>query len=515
MLEGVVDHYLQNVTEREFDAPLLALLAASGFFDIHKIHGAYEFGKDFIAKRQDDGRVRQYSIQSKAGDINTAAWREIRAQVDEARYNTIAHPSFDSTMERVAVLVTTGRLVGGAAPDAQQYREFLKGRGEIGFDVWDQDLLRQWLVGDPTCGLAGGLTGDFLAVLGAIDQGTVNQRQLERHTRTWATAPLPRVAIEVAVVAERLRENRRSDMAAFAAICALRAARSQPGAKNAEFFAGLARQLHAAYGLGLLEQYRAAIEDPRSLLNEVSPLMPHIVYPIVCLRLVETWGLLALQLGLSEPERRACAEAVSTVLSSQPGVERPPSDGWAHSVLLGALGSWVVGGQSVERYLEAVFVWLLDRYEDGWGLPSSEATETEEIEFLVGPPLLHVEKKQRSHSYLAAVLLDLCVIFGLPRLYEQGVGDLQALGVVPTLLLADESLARWGAGEFGLRAITNARYAAKWTDGPPFAQHHLARVDTIDSWDALALSTLPRNRHPFQAIVDLALAGKIEPSENI
>lgn len=70
MLDGVIDRYLQGVSEREFDMPLMALLVSRQFFDVHKIHGAYEFGKDFIAKRSHDGIVHQYAIQSKAGDLN-------------------------------------------------------------------------------------------------------------------------------------------------------------------------------------------------------------------------------------------------------------------------------------------------------------------------------------------------------------------------------------------------------------------------------------------------------------
>jgi hypothetical protein len=31
MLDGVIDGYLQEVTEREFDMPLMALLSSQGF----------------------------------------------------------------------------------------------------------------------------------------------------------------------------------------------------------------------------------------------------------------------------------------------------------------------------------------------------------------------------------------------------------------------------------------------------------------------------------------------------
>ena len=84
MLRAVVGIFLDSLSEREFDAPLLALLAAQGFTDIHFIHGSFEFGKDVIAKRADGGgqETRQYSIQSKAGNVGQADWRSIRPQLE-------------------------------------------------------------------------------------------------------------------------------------------------------------------------------------------------------------------------------------------------------------------------------------------------------------------------------------------------------------------------------------------------------------------------------------------------
>ena len=93
------------VTEREFDAPLLA----AGFTDVHFLHGVFEFGKDFIAKgpKPPDGDTgtgnpalwvpHQFALQSKAGDLG------------EARLDGLAHPSFDLGLPHAGVLVTTGR----------------------------------------------------------------------------------------------------------------------------------------------------------------------------------------------------------------------------------------------------------------------------------------------------------------------------------------------------------------------------------------------------------------------
>ena len=53
MLRDVVGNFLETLTEREFDGPLVAILSTRGFTDVHFIHGAFEFGKDVVAKKAD------------------------------------------------------------------------------------------------------------------------------------------------------------------------------------------------------------------------------------------------------------------------------------------------------------------------------------------------------------------------------------------------------------------------------------------------------------------------------
>lgn len=341
MLDGVIDGYLQGVaTEREFDMPLMALLGSQGFYDIHKLHGSFEFGKDFIAKRSDAGVVRQYAIQSKKGDINQGLWRQIRPQVDEARYNTIAHPSYDSTLPRIAVLVTTGRLVGSAAADAQQYRAALESRNELGFEVWDQDLLRDWLIRDPSCGLANGMAAEMLAVVAAAEHGPISHHQIERYTRRWTELPLHKVAIEAAVIADKLRTCGRADLAAVTALCALRSARSQGKALNSSLYSSMAKELHASYATGLLRQYQDVVSEPGSLVDQLGTVFPHVTYSVVWHRLAETFGLLALADHVEDEVSEAARTAVATIVSRKIGVGRPISDRWAISLVCAVLAAF-------------------------------------------------------------------------------------------------------------------------------------------------------------------------------
>ncbi len=345
-------------------------------------------------------------------------------------------------MSRRAVLVTTGRLVGAAAADAQEYKNFLNERGEISFDVWDQEDLRYWLIHDPSCGLAGGIAGDLLAVIVAAEQGLICQQQLERYTRQWTSIPLHRAAIEAAVIANKLRDCRRADLAAITALCVLRAARSQDSYPDAGLF------------LGATDEHVA--EEARS--------------------------------------------AVMTIVSKQPGMERPPSDRWAVSLMCASLAAYPNSPAKVADLLENAIIWTVDYYDGRPGLAPVDCAELEEIEYLMGFPLSHVELRNRRSSYLATMLIDLCAFFGFKKLYEAALNDFYAVNVVPTMISADERLARWGAGEFGISLVNHVRYQRRWNSDAVLASHHRTRpAEDIPAWDALALACLPRNRHPFWA----------------
>lgn len=99
-LADAVAAYVEGLTERELDAPLLALLRRLGFHHVHLVHGAYEFGKDFVAQRHEDGVEYQYCLQSKAGDLGSAGWRDVRQQVDAMRTGSVVHPDFDPSLQR-------------------------------------------------------------------------------------------------------------------------------------------------------------------------------------------------------------------------------------------------------------------------------------------------------------------------------------------------------------------------------------------------------------------------------
>lgn len=115
MLRNVLEDYLSSVKERDFYYPLTSLLQAMGFFDIIITDGPGEFGKDFIAKRIEDGVKYQYKIQAKKGDIDQEDFRKIMGQLLEAIIlKKLSHPQLDTSLTQKTILVTTGELTPNA-----------------------------------------------------------------------------------------------------------------------------------------------------------------------------------------------------------------------------------------------------------------------------------------------------------------------------------------------------------------------------------------------------------------
>jgi hypothetical protein len=201
--------------------------------------------------------------------------------------------------------------------------------------------------------------------------------------------------------------------------------------------------------------------------------------------------------------------AVKAIVSKQPGIGRPLSDRWAVSLMCAALSAFHDSPTEVAELLRAVVVWVADSYENRPGLASVDCSELEEIEYLLGASLSHIEIRRRRTSYLATVVLDLCVFFGFRDLYLAAVRDFHAVDLVPTILLADERAAKWGAGESGIRSIPLLRYEETWNFDNRLPPHDdTARLEGLPAWDALALACLPRNRHPFWAFSELCPSPK-------
>jgi hypothetical protein len=546
MLRDVVAAFLDSVTEREFDAPLLALLNARGFDDVHFLHGAFEFGKDFIAKglkppNADVGSGdaatwtrHQFALQSKAGNLGLGEWRDVRQQLDEARLDGIAHPSFDTTLPRAGVVVVTGRLTGGAPAQAQSYRDAERSHGRPDFEVWDRETLLRWLVDAPEVGLAGTSDGPMLTLLGAIDAGTVTLPNLERHTRSWlppdpesieaamATAAeldarRRRASVEAAVLVNRLRKSGRIDLAALVALQLLRrawsAALASGGGSDRPPDATTAVRLFVGCAAELMGQVEPVADNPRALLDASTRTpLAHVGYPVTCLRLAEILGLLdllVLSLSSGDPVRdiapasESIQNVVSRMIASQPGCAHPVGDAFGVSLVAPTLSVARHDVAAARNFLTRAAVWLADRYEDargGIGLAGHAASPDEEVAQLLGG-VYEFGPRRRSSSYVATVLTDLsAVIPGCSDLYEDLVNEFAAVDIVPFTSAADESRAQWRADGARTQLTPAIRYAEPFPDDGLAAPHFNDPPPPIPAWDAIALASVARNRHPVAAL---------------
>src|SRR5215471_11258107 len=81
-------------SERAFDGAFIAMLQLLGFKSVAFTHGAYEFGRDFIGQFEEQGQKRQWSFQSKLGNMADAAWREVEPQLRAMSNVEFQHPMY-------------------------------------------------------------------------------------------------------------------------------------------------------------------------------------------------------------------------------------------------------------------------------------------------------------------------------------------------------------------------------------------------------------------------------------
>jgi hypothetical protein len=516
MIADIVGSYLDTVEEREFDAPFMALLRSLGFYDIHFLHGSFEFGKDFIAKQIVDDTAVQYVFQTKAGNLGLTEWSGCRGQIDLLRTNVLAHPSFDSALPRKAVFVTTGRLVGGATLAAQQYGEHLSQLGELGFVTWDREKLIELMVQTPEVGLASSIDGPMLELLGHIDQGRIREDEIEQFSRRWFSSAHPITletsALEATVVANRLRRHNRIDQACLVSLGLIRAAwvkgnGGDPPDPQTLSSADTGRALFRHYALDLFNDCGEDLLEPLNVVH--SEVAAHLTYPARCLRLIEILGLLALLEFDDSDATPNLGKFLAAFIEKNPGTGHPVSDRWSVSLIPPTLALARLGyRQQIESLLKRVIKWVADHYEgDNLGLAGPDASAETEVNHFLGNVFEHVQIEKRSQSYIATAILDLASVLEMGELFALARNEFQAVEVYLPLVESPDSSAQYLAAGQGLIYNANMEFADVWrpTDKWKVAPHHrratppyLLRIGR--PWDLMAVSALLRDRHFIDAL---------------
>jgi hypothetical protein len=408
MLQNVLEDYLDGIgsgRERDFDLPFMSLLAAMGFTDIHLTDGFAEFGKDFIAKRVEEGEPIQYSFQSKAGDINQPTWRNsIQGQMLESLISTRTHPNFDLSLPHQTVLVLTGRLVGNAPLSVPDFNDTLARINKRPLDVWDRPKLIQHLAVHGLDGVhratAAGFAhyGQFYSLYGKSIQGQLSEREITAYSYYWIDEPQDTVqrmlvaSVEAETIARKCIEKGLEYEAFKCYLGFLRAV--MHALYNAEAPEDVERlkQLHQRtvetvrqVGTQFLTSFRRDwLQANRNLLSLVPGPVQIITYPVVCSCALEFIGLLYF-LEEDVKSKNEVADFLDEFIFTEPGTLHPVSDRYAVSLLPSILALCHAGRhQTAENILRSATVWLCDRYENGIGLPSFESSAEEEVTTLLG-----------------------------------------------------------------------------------------------------------------------------------
>jgi hypothetical protein len=108
VIERVVENWLNNANERQYQIPFCQVLTAEGETVLYvSPHGAMEQGKDIITS-DPKGRIRAYQL--KQGKITLRVWQGFKGEIDELVELPVSHPSVHSRTPHQPFLVTTGSV---------------------------------------------------------------------------------------------------------------------------------------------------------------------------------------------------------------------------------------------------------------------------------------------------------------------------------------------------------------------------------------------------------------------
>lgn len=236
--------------------------------------------------------------------------------------------------------MTTGRLIGGAAADAQQWAEYLRGRGEIPVEIWDRERLIEYL--SPKIAIAGTTPANFLAFVGRVESDIVDDRELEKFSRVWldgTSGALLAHGFQAALIANRFAVRDRLDLACVTALCFLRSAwakcHGEAPTEEVLSAADFARKMFSVFCERLWQRHSVDTLDPRAFIVSHELPTAFTTYPVRCCRTIELLGLFGLLNAVmgQESATEEVVEFVAQFIAAHPGAAHPISDHWALSFL--------------------------------------------------------------------------------------------------------------------------------------------------------------------------------------
>lgn len=449
MLRNVLAVYLDAVKERDFDLPFISLLSTLGFFDIHKTHGTAEFGKDFIAKKDEDGQIFQYSFQVKAGNISQTDWNSgIQGQMLLSVLSGLNHPNFDKNLQHIPVLVTTGDLTPQAGLSVSDLnRQLEEDYKKPTIECWTKENILDFVMNSnfenfylATSSRQRGY-GKFFELYGKAVDGVSVEKDFEIHSRDWLEVvfhendSLLVCTMETVIICKQaeksgnLYESYRMYLSLHRFIL-YQIYNFSDDAEKLRFLKDVNEQLIKIIcrkGIQIFNGYKDLWKaSNKNLVSEINSSGIFITYLVHCCRILEIVGFLYF---CSDVDKTELKSFLVDFISTEPGACHIPSDNYAISILLPCLALISEGEiELVKRYLTDVVVWLCDRYEGGIGIASFGSAELEEIEVLLGSAFDFIDAPA-SGSFLATLAADLTVFLGDESFYLDVINDFLAVGL--------------------------------------------------------------------------------------
>jgi len=451
MLRNVLEDYLSSVKEREFYYPLTALLHAMGFYDIHITDGGSEVGKDFIAKRVEEGVTYQYVIQAKKGDIHQSDFRKILQQLLEAIIlRNLAHPQLDLTLPQKTILVTTGELKDNAILELREFNSTLVNKYKAEkVEFWGKNTLIEYSEKYGLTGVhrttASGLVGfaQFYLTYSKAIQGNLSDREIEEFSRLWLDETLDykkrilRASIEADIIATKLIEGGHVYEAITVYLSLARLVMQVMFETDDKDVVEILEEIVNDNILTLCRQFfyevkSGWIEEEKSLLrmclrHSYMPMLHYLVWSARVLEMASLYFFLTKE----ETEKDEVIAFLTEFIEKEEGCGHIPGDRYAISLVWSTLVLIQAGKTDKARELvKRSVVWLCDRVEKGFGIARYDADEKEETYILLGYAFDFIKVDKNRSSYLATIASDLAAFLGDKGFYADVVNDIAACEIV-------------------------------------------------------------------------------------
>lgn len=439
MLKNVLEDYLTSISEIQFFIPFKLLLESKGFQDIHQTHGNIEFGKDFIAQKEDGAIRSQYVFQLKVGDIDLAKYRtEIQPQLLDACTNSLSHPNYNKNLKLIVVFATTGKLNQYAAIALQEFNENVVS-GKLKLDpiiLWEKDIL---LNDFNLMGLENYFSvqktitsfGEFFKLYSDI-KNCVNLSPFEISSYTdkwlnldWTNKDNRLYIFLQAVLFSKILADNKNHYESLLFISAL--IRVLIKNRIYESYKAEIEYYVKELSISFLNHSKKIFNEKPIFNLDKEGVFQTFYYNESCLKTAE---LLSLYILTSNGDMQVHADFLIDIIKNTQGIFRPLSENYTISIVLISLALIKLKELDLlKKYINNLAVWICDRYQ-GNGISAIGALSQEEYEQILSEYLTGLTFSKRNSCFMCTALLDICYMLGDSKLYENVANDFKAMEIV-------------------------------------------------------------------------------------